>query len=67
MKIRTLRRNVWLTFISATIEDRKHVNARPRQQAHKDMKVTTTTVRSMYIELMSVDPSLTGHQKSKLR
>lgn len=45
----------------------RHMNARPRHQVHKDLKVTTTTIRSMDIEHMNVDPSLTGQQTSRQR
>ena len=67
MQIKTLRRNSWVIVISATIKDIRNMNARPRHQADKDFKVTTTTIRTMEIEHMSVDPSLTSHQTSKLR
>ena len=67
MQIRTLKRNSWVTIISEKIKDIKNMNARIAQQAHKDFKVIVTTVRSMDMEHMSADPSLTGHQTTKLR
>lgn len=67
MQIKTLRRNSWVTIISATIKDIRHMNARPRHQKHKYLKVTTTTIRSMDIEHMSVDQSLNSHQIRKPR
>ena len=67
MKVRTLRRNSWVIVTSATIKDIRNMNARPRHQAHKYLKVTTTTIGSIDIEHMSANQILTGHQTSKPR
>ena len=47
MQIRTLSRNSRVTIISATRKDIRHMSARPRLQAHKDLKDNVTIVRSM--------------------
>jgi hypothetical protein len=44
MQIRTLRRNSWVTMLSATRKDIRHMNTRPRIQKHKDSKVIAITV-----------------------
>ena len=43
------------------------MNTRPKHQLHKDLKVIATTIISMDIKNMSVDPNLPGHQTSKPR
>ena len=43
------------------------MNAKPRPQAHRDLKDISITIKSMAIENMSVDPSLDGHQIRRQR
>ena len=62
MIIRIQSQSSWLTVTSATNKVIRHMNARPESQAHLNLKDTTTTVRSMDIENLNVDPSLHGHQ-----
>ena len=67
MKIRTLSINSWVSVISATRKDIRHMNARPRLEAHKDLKDIATIVRSMDIKHMNVDLMPSGHQTRKPR
>ena len=38
------------------------MNARPESQRHQNLKDIATTVKSMDIDHLNVDPSLHGHQ-----
>ena len=67
MKIKTLRRNSWVTTISATSKDIKHMNTWPRLQAYTDLKAIATIVRSMDINHMNADLMPSGHQTRSQR
>ena len=53
LQIRILRKISWVTTTNVTNKDMRHMNAKPRHQAHKDLKVTTITTRSTDIECIS--------------
>ena len=67
MQISMTNLRTWDTVISAKIKFIRHMNARLKPSGHQDLKVTTTTIRSMDIGSLSVDPSLNGHQISRQR
>ena len=50
LQIRILSKSSWVITINAISKDIKHINAKPRPQAHKDLKDTAITVKSMDIE-----------------
>ena len=64
MKISMTNLKIWVTIISAINKVIKHMNARQEPCMHQDLKVTTTTVRSMDIEPLSADLNPCGHQKN---
>ena len=41
------------------------MNAKPRTLPHINLIIISTTIRSIDIELMNADPSLTRHQTSR--
>ena len=41
------------------------MNAKPEPCMHQDLKVTTTTIKSMDINLLNVDPNPCCHQTSQ--
>lgn len=43
------------------------MNVEPRQCTHKDVKDISTTIRTMDIEILNVDPNPCGHQTGKQR
>ena len=57
----------WVTVISAISKVIRHMTTKLELSRHQDLKVTTTTVRSMDIEPLNVHPSLCGHQKNEQR
>ena len=67
LKIRMLSIRAWFTTISAKNKVIKHMNAELRPCTHKYLKDIVTTIRSMDIELLSVDPNPSGHKTSKKR
>ena len=52
----------WVTIISEISKDIKNMNAGLEPLGHQDLKVTTTTLKSIGIEHLNVDPNLYGHQ-----
>ena len=65
MQINMTNLKIWVSVTSAINKVIKHMNARQEPCMHQDLNVTTTTIRSMDIELLSADPSLCGHQTSQ--
>jgi len=57
----------WVIVISAIRKDIRHMNVGLKPSRHQDLKVTTTTVRSMDIEHLNADPSLCSHQTNQQR
>ena len=62
MQIKMQSQNPWLNVKSAKTKDIKQMNAGPKLQNYPNLKDIATTVRSMEIEHLNVDPSLHGHQ-----
>ena len=52
---------------SAKNKDIKHIIAELGLSEHQNLMVTTTTSKSMVIELLSVDQSLCGHHTNQQR
>ena len=52
----------WVTIISEISKDIKNMNAGLEPLGHQDLKITTTTLKSIGIEHLNVDPKLYGHQ-----
>ena len=67
MQINMKNLKIWVTFISAINKVIMHMNARQEPCMHQDLKVTTTTVKSMDIEPSSVDLSPCGHKTNQQR
>ena len=57
----------WVIVISAISKEIRHMNVGLEPSRHQDLKVTTTTIGSMDIEHLNVDPSLCGHQTNQKR
>ena len=62
MQMTIQRKSSWHIVKSARSKDIKHMNVGPKSQRQQNLKDTTTTVKSMDIENLNVDPSLHGHQ-----
>lgn len=60
-----LSRRAWVTIKSATNKVIKHMNVELRPCTLEDLKDIVITIRSMDIELLSVDPTQYGHQTRK--
>ena len=65
MQINMTNLKTWVTIKSAKSKVIKHMYARLKPSGHQVLKVTATTVRSMDIEILSVDLSPCGHQKNQ--
>ena len=57
-----LGKKEWVTIISATNKVIRHMNAKPRPCTLKYLKDIVMSIRSMDIELLSVDPNPSGHR-----
>ena len=62
MSISMTNLKTWVTIISVIGKVIKHINSEQEPYMHQDLKVTNTTIRSMDIEPLNVNPSLCGHQ-----
>ena len=67
LQIKILSRSSWVTTKNAINKDIRHMNTKTRPYAHKDLKDTNITIRSMNIEHMNVNPNPNGHQTSRQR
>ena len=61
MQISMTNLKTWVTIINTISKVIRHMNARHESCMHQDLKVTTTTVRSMDIEPSNAYLSLCGH------
>ena len=52
----------WVTVTSAISKVIRHMTIGLEPSGYQDLKVTVTTIISMDIEPLNVDPSLCGHQ-----
>ena len=67
MQISMTNLKIWVTIISAISKAIRNMNGKLEPCIHQDLKFVATTVRSMDIELLSVDLSLCGHQTNQKR
>ena len=67
MQINLTNLKTWVTIKSAKSKVIRHMNVGLEPLGNQDLKVTTTTVRSMDIKPLNVDPSPCGHQTNQKR
>ena len=65
--VRMQNLKIWVIVISAIRKVIRHMNARQEPCIDQDLKVTTTTAKSMDIEPLNADLSLCGHQTNQQR
>ena len=60
MGIKALKRMLKVNVTSARRKDIMHMNANPRAPTHIILMLISKTIKSLGIELMNVNPSITG-------
>ena len=67
MKVNMSNLKTWVIIISAKSKVIRYMNTKLEPCMYQDLKVTTTTIKNMDIDLLNIDPNPCGRQTSQQR